>query len=470
MINRVLIRIKVVQLLYSYLLTRSEFKLPKEPESSSRDKVFAFLMYHDILSFLVSLAGIDKQAVKGTEAEGRILAHNKFLLALMANDEAWESVKDNTKELDKLLTTRAEIFNRMVAAPFYKTYLRKRSRGINDEVALLKSIVNEILAKSVEFEQAARTIDGYTGAGFIKGFEAVNDTLDSFMASRTGLTEARNSLARSLDKAYELYNSLLYLIVELTRLQDQKIDAAKHKHLATVEDLNPNMRFVDNQLAKLLSENEQLMGYVNDNSISWVVNNPELAKRFLDMIVSSDIYAEYMAMPETDLYKDCEFWKNVLKKIIFPSDDLAEALENMSVYWNDDLGIMDSFVIKTIKKIAGEGKVNILPKYKDDEDAKFGAELFNMAVDNREEYREMIDRFIDRRQWDSERLAFMDIVIMITAITEILNYPAIPLAVSLNEYIEIANSYSTPRSGSFVHGILTSVINLLKSEGKLLKN
>lgn len=470
MINRVLIRIKVVQLLYSYLLTRSELKLPKEPESNSRDNVFAFLMYHDILSFLVSLAGIDKGVSKGGEAEGRILAHNKFLISLMANDDVRLSLQANSKEMEKLMATRAEIFNRVVSAPFYKTYLRKRSRGIEDEVALLKNIVNEILAKSVEFERAVRSMDGYTGAGFAKGFEAVNDTLDSFLASCTGLTEARNSLTGSLDKAYELYNSLLYLIVELTRLQDQKIDAAKHKHLATVEDLNPNMRFVENRLAKLLVEDEQFMGFVKDNSISWVVNNPELAKRLLDMVVSSDIYAEYMAMPETDLHKDCEFWKNVLKKIIFPSDDLAEALENMSVYWNDDLGIMDSFVVKTIKKIANDGKVTILPKYKDEEDAKFGAELFNIAVDKREEYRELIDRFIDRNQWDSERLAFMDIVIMITAIAEILNYPAIPIAVTLNEYIEIANSYSTPRSGSFVHGILTSVINLLKSEGKLLKN
>lgn len=459
-----------MQLLYSYFLTRSEFKLPTKPEGSSRDRVFAFKMYHDILSYLVSLSGIESAAQKNSDVESRALSLNKFLIALLGDAEAKEALKLNVKEMDKLLVTRADIFNKVVGSPFYKTYLRKRSRTLNDDVALLKNIVNEVMAKSVEFEQGARNMEGYTGAGFLKGFEAVNETLDSFLSSRTGLSEARSSLSRSLDKAYELYNSLLYLVVELTRLQEQRIDAAKHKHLATVEDLNPNMRFVENQLAKLLEQDEQLAAYVKDNSISWVVNNPELAKRLLDMVVSSDIYAEYMAMPTTDLRADCDFWKNVLKKIIFPSDDLAEALENMSVFWNDDLGIMDSFVIKTIKKIAAEGKVSLLPKYKDDEDATFGADLFNKAVEKREEYRELIDRFIDRKQWDSDRLAFMDIVIMITAITEIVNYPAIPLAVSLNEYIEIANSYSTPRSGSFVHGILTSVINLLKSEGKLLKN
>ena len=158
-----------------------------------------------------------------------------------------------------------------------------------------------------------------------------------------------------------------------------------------------------------------------------------------------------------------------MRKVIFPSDDLAEVLEGLSVYWNDDLNVMDSFVLKTIKRISTEGKVRLLPKYKDDEDARFGMELFDAAVEHREEYRELIDRFIDRKQWDSERLAFMDIVIMITAITELLKYPAIPVPVTLNEYIEIANCYSTSKSGQFINGILYSVINYLKEEGRLNK-
>lgn len=465
MINRVLIRIKVVQLLYSYLLTRGELKLPKEPEPGSRDKAFAYLMYHDILSFLVSLGG--GNAVQHTELSA--LHTNAFLKFLAIDEQFRTAIKEKSREMEQLMSVRKEIIATIADEPFYKSFIRKRNRGLAEDVQLVREIVNDVMANSVAFEHAARGIDGYTGAGFVKAFEMVNDTLDAFLSSRSGLTEARNSLARSLDKAYELYNSLLYLIVELTRLQNQRIDAAKHKHLATVEDLNPNMRFVENRLAKMLEENETLNTFVNDNSISWVVNNPELVRRLLDRIVESETYAEYMSLAEADLKEDCEFWKNALKKIVFPDDDLAEALEGMSVYWNDDLGIMDSFVLKTIKKASTDGFVTILPKYKDDEDAAFGAELFNLAVEHRDEYKALVDRFVNTKQWDSERLAFMDIVIMITAISEIMNYPAIPLAVSLNEYIEIANSYSSPRSGSFVHGILTSVIGLLKEEGRLSK-
>lgn len=143
------------------------------------------------------------------------------------------------------------------------------------------------------------------------------------------------------------------------------------------------------------------------------------------------------------------------------------------MYWNDDLHVVGTFVLKTIRKF-GQSKtegadIRLLPQFKDDEDSRFGARLFEIAVKNCQEYRELIDSFVNEHRWDSERLAFMDIVVMVTAITELLNFPAIPIAVTLNEYIEIANAYSTPRSGAFINGILYSVINHLKSEGKLIK-
>lgn len=182
-------------------------------------------------------------------------------------------------------------------------------------------------------------------------------------------------------------------------------------------------------------------------------------------------YKEYMAKESVSRADDCELWRALFKSVILPSDELAEALESKSVYWNDDLDIMGTFVLKTIKRIGGsdEEPVPLLPKFKDDEDARFGAELFMDAVDNYDEYRSYIDKFVNSNQWDPDRLAFMDGVIMTAAIAELLNFPAIPVPVTLNEYIEIANSYSTPRSGQFINGILYSVINFLRSEGKLLK-
>ena len=187
--------------------------------------------------------------------------------------------------------------------------------------------------------------------------------------------------------------------------------------------------------------------------------------------MASEVYAAYMSAPATDRAADCDFWRTVFRTIILPSDDLAEVLESKSLYWNDDIDIMGTFVLKTIKRIGTSDKadVSLLPQYKDDEDARFGADLFLDTVNHFDDYRAYIDKFINSSQWDPERLAFMDIVIMTTAIAEMLNYPQIPIPVTLNEYIEIANSYSTPRSGAFVNGILYSVINYLKEQGKLTK-
>lgn len=178
-----------------------------------------------------------------------------------------------------------------------------------------------------------------------------------------------------------------------------------------------------------------------------------------------------MAEDETSFAKDCELWRTLLRMVVFPSDSLAEALEQRSVYWNDDLTIMGTFVLKSIKHFAAakSGEVNLLPIYKDEEDARFGPELFLTAIKERDTYRSYIDRFVNDSSWDPERLAFMDIVILVTAITELLKFPSIPMAVTMNEYVEIANYYSTPRSGQFINGVLFSIANYLKEEGKLNK-
>ncbi|MDE7467198.1 MAG: transcription antitermination protein NusB, partial [Muribaculaceae bacterium] len=195
-----------------------------------------------------------------------------------------------------------------------------------------------------------------------------------------------------------------------------------------------------------------------------------LLKNLLDAIVQSDTYKEYMAQESTDWRTDCEFWRTVMRNIILPSDALAEAMEDKSVFWNDDLDIIGTFALKTIRKFGSENpeKCRFLPQFKDEEDEQFGDRLFAFAIENRETYRGYIDRFISR-DWDPDRLAFMDIVIMIAAIAEIVNFPGIPLPVSMNEYIEIANAYSTPRSGAFINGILFSVATMLTEEGILHK-
>ncbi|MDE6449124.1 MAG: transcription antitermination protein NusB, partial [Muribaculaceae bacterium] len=298
----------------------------------------------------------------------------------------------------------------------------------------------------------------------------LRDTLNAYSDNRYAFNKAQEALEDSLDKAYELYHLLLLLPVEITHIQAQRLESAKEKYCPTSEDLNPNTRFIDNSLVKTIAMSEDMEAYLKDTPIN-LDSHYLLVKKMLDDILQSQLYADYMDAESTDHARDCDFWRSAMKNIILPSDALAEMLESSSIYWNDDLEIMGTFALKTIRQaVSCEGSLALLPQYKDEDDARFGAHLFVDTINNREIYRSYIDRFIDQSQWDADRLAFMDIVIMMVAVSELLNFPAIPVPVTLNEYIEIANSYSTPRSGQFVNGMLFSIINYLKQEGKLNKN
>ncbi len=283
------------------------------------------------------------------------------------------------------------------------------------------------------------------------------------------LTKAKKELQASLDKSYELYNSLLQLIIDITDLQDRELDDAKHKFLPSSEDLNPNMRFVENQLVKWLRNSEELQNFVSDNKITW--RDDELFLRLLLFkVTSSEEYKTYMAMEKTDFASDCEVWLQIMKKVILPDDDLLEHIENMSVYWSvDDLDIMGQFVLKTIRRIESGDKKPISPKYKDDEDSEFGEKLFSLAVQERAENDELINKFVRSERWDSGRIALMDRIIMCTALSEIKNFPSIPVNVTMNEYIELAKNFSTPHSGQFVNGILNAVVKSLREQGKIVK-
>lgn len=283
---------------------------------------------------------------------------------------------------------------------------------------------------------------------------------------------ALKALERSLSQAHKLYVSIFVLIVRLTEERARQLENAKAKFLATEEDKNPNTRFIDNELAEKLSVNKEIESYIKKYGIDWT-DDTDLLHALLDSIMKSSYYQEYMEAETTDWKKDCEFWRQILKNVVFQSDDLLEALEADSVFWNDDLHIIGTFVLKTIRVMSqgrGEGEeIKLLPQYKDEEDSRFGAELFELAVDHKDSYSAYIEKFVDKAHWDSERIALMDMVIMICAIAEIINYPNIPLAVSLNEYIDIANLYSSAKSGQFINGLLYNVVQCLNREGLINK-
>ena len=292
----------------------------------------------------------------------------------------------------------------------------------------------------------------------------------SYLISKSSktLSDAKKEYEKSLDKAYELYYYLLLLPVELTRLQEKRLDAAKNKYLPNKEDIFPNTKFIDNSFVKTLESCEPLQEFVKDNSLSW--SDCEVYLRLvLDKILNSEIYGEYMSKENSTFEEDAEFWRQLLKKIVFLDDDLTDALEEKSVYWNDDLNTVGTFVLKTIRKFGQGDYKDLLPKYKDDEDREFADILYTRSIANMDEYMKWIDMFVQKDSWETDRLAFMDVVILLVSITELLYVPSVPIVVTINEYVEIAKDYSTAKSGQFINGILIPIINYLKSEGKLQK-
>ena len=283
------------------------------------------------------------------------------------------------------------------------------------------------------------------------------------------LDTAEKELFFSLSKAYDMYNYLLLLMVEITKQAERKQSAAKSKLLPTAEELYPNTKFVDNRFIAQLEVNKQLLEFSETQKKTWE-NESEFVKSLCEKIMDSDIYKEYMASETSSYEEDRELWRKLYKRIIFNNEELDQVLEDQSLYWNDDKEIVDTFVLKTIKRFEEENgaKQDLLPEFKDEEDQDFARRLFRRTILNADYYRHLISE--NTRNWDLDRVAFMDVIIMQIALAEILIFPTIPVSVSLNEYVEIAKLYSTPKSGSFINGTLDGIVNMLKKENKLTKN
>ena len=283
------------------------------------------------------------------------------------------------------------------------------------------------------------------------------------------LDTAEKELFFSLSKAYDMYNYLLLLMVEITKQAQRKQSAAKSKLLPTAEELYPNTKFVENRFIAQLEVNKQLLEFSETQKKTWE-NESEFVKRLCEVIMNSDIYKEYMESETSSYEEDRELWRKIYKRIIFNNYELDQVLEDQSLYWNDDKEIVDTFVLKTIKRFEEENGADqpLLPEFKDDEDQDFARRLFRRSILNAEYYRHLISE--NTRNWDLDRVALMDIIIMQIALAEILSFPNIPISVTFNEYVEIAKLYSTPKSGSFINGTLDGIVKALKEENKLTKN
>ena len=286
--------------------------------------------------------------------------------------------------------------------------------------------------------------------------------------SGKSIKAAEDEVFFSLSKAYDLYNHMLLLMVGITHYEADRISFLSMKVRPTESDRNPNLKFINNRFIAQLEQNEQLLKFAEKSKLNWV-DNSDLLRRLLDKIIASDVYQEYMASETSSYEEDKELWKKLYKMFIFDNEELDALLEEQSLYWNDDKFVVDTFVIKTIKRFEEEkgAAQQLLPEYKDVADMDFARKLFRTTIANAEEYRALMSG--SSKNWDMQPLAFMDVVIMQAALAEILTFDDVPLSVTLNEYVEIAKHYSTAKSGSFVNGLLDSITKKLRQEGKLNK-
>lgn len=272
----------------------------------------------------------------------------------------------------------------------------------------------------------------------------------------------------SLSKAYDLYNQLLLLIVELSHLASLRVEVAEKKSIRTNSE-KPNRKFADNRFAAQLEGNKMLQEFRENQKKIWDKDDTFI-RLTLDAIEDSDIYQEYMNSEEDSYEADREIWRKIYKTILADNEELQAFLEERSLYWNDDKEIVDTFVMKTIKRFEEKNgtKQELLPEYKDEDDKEFARKLFRKAILNCDYYMHLIGNHA--KNWDLNRLAFMDVIIMQIALAEIFSFPSIPISVSINEYVSVAKMYSTPRSGAYVNGMLDGIAKKLQAEGKLIKN
>jgi transcription antitermination protein NusB len=289
-----------------------------------------------------------------------------------------------------------------------------------------------------------------------------------YKSDSKSLPVAEKELFHSIEKTYDLYYHLLQLSIEITRFAADRIETKRNKLRPTEEDLNPNTRFIDNKFVAQLSSNIQFNEYLQANKLSWS-NDFEMIKILFEEIIKSDFYAEYMDAPSGDYAADKDIWRKIFKKIILQSELLDDSIQDQNIYWTDDIEMVVSFIIKTIKRfdLSNGDEQALLPMFKDEEDAEFARKLLRSVLTKGPSYREMIDA--NTKNWELDRIAFMDIVIMEVALAELLDFPTIPVNVTLNEYIEIAKNYSTDKSGIFINGVLDNIVGQLKKDNKLIK-
>jgi N utilization substance protein B len=278
----------------------------------------------------------------------------------------------------------------------------------------------------------------------------------------------RKNLRTSIDRAYDLYFQMLWLVVEVRRYAETRIELGKSKHLPTPEERNPNTKFVDNPLIRRIEESDAVVDWLKTRKLGWS-NYPELVKEMYNMLISSDFYKKYMDGGRGTWADDVAVVRDFYSSAALEESQLLEdVLEEQSVLWNDDAGFALVMVVKTLERVReNQTEIPVLPEFKNDDDPAFADNLLAGSIDQYDENLRLVQQYTIN--WDIERIALVDNLIMTTAMAEMRLFPEIPVKVTLDEYIEIAKYYSTPGSNSFINGVLDKVVETLTADGKINK-
>lgn len=290
-----------------------------------------------------------------------------------------------------------------------------------------------------------------------------------FHSEDKAIEKYEKDLFSSLDKTYDLYLYLLLLLGEIRECGRNLIAIRKTKQLPTAEDINPNTRFIDNKIFSILAVNRQLAAETGKRKLSWE-NEKDIPQKLFGKILESELYKNYQKGPSGGFKADRKFIADVYKEIILQDELLQFIFEEWNIHWADDIDFVNSMVLKTLESIpeSANDRLAIAPLYKDEkEDIKFTRDLFRLVIKHSEEEEKEIQSKTEN--WELERIAFMDVLLMKMAITEFLYFENIPVKVTMNEYIELAKQYSTPKSSIFVNGILDKLLGEYKEQNRLKK-
>ncbi|OGS69630.1 MAG: transcription antitermination factor NusB [Flavobacteria bacterium RIFCSPLOWO2_12_FULL_35_11] len=281
------------------------------------------------------------------------------------------------------------------------------------------------------------------------------------------LKKEEDFLYTSIEKMYDLYVLMLRLLVEVKNMEKKHIEISGKKYLATTQDLNPNFKFINNEIFKLLDESVSLNAYLDDNKLNyWSLDN-EYVHEILKLIKESSSYAAYMKSEKCSFEEDRDFVVALFKTVVAPNEKLAEYFEDKTISWVDDIPFVNTWIVKSLNQLKPKQTFQLGNLYKDDDDKKFVVDLFRKVVLNHKEFEKEIEN--KTPNWDTDRIAEIDMILIKMAISEFLKFPSIPTSVTINEYIEIAKDYSSEKSSFFINGVIDKILKDFTASKRLNK-